>query len=676
MAPGRRQPLEVLHRRGLLGAWPACTGCSRTTASGRWPIASATTSRPDAMTSRATGHPVPDHWAAYALAETVQFPERDPRHPLTDAELNYARSQAGSFGAQVRWVSQQAGPWGVAVRGTHVPRGGGYGVVGEALTGFWRVAAADDRLADLRGPLADRAECIAGLAIDRPGARRAGGRRRRVVHRRRHADGRPAARDRRPSCARQRSWTRRPRPATPRRRRGCGQWRCWPCSTRWPSAWPSPLDRAAVIGRRSPRPGAAIGAVFGGRRSARRRTALRRPRRQPAGRPPRRRPRRRRHRDRPAVPAGAAPAGGPRRLARRARAGGDPADGVAGARAARALGRRRPRCRVRGRRPGDRRRAGDGRDVRARGRHRADRRRVGTATGRCGSAWRRASCSSSTPCSMCERRRRTVTRRLAAAGCVAAAEEAAELLAAAPDPATLERVAGPTRGGHAAARGSSGTTTFAGRRLAIGPGVYVPRAQTEELAARAAALLPPGGRALDLCTGCGAVAAHLAATVAGARVVGIDIDPVAASFARRNGVAALVADLAAPVRGRFDVVTAVPPYVPTDAVRLLPPDVVRHEPRRALDGGADGLARRPTRRHRGGAAAAPRRLAGDRARRRPGRRAAPRPRARLRRRRAVARRRRRPPRPRRPPPLTRRTRSEDSQRPVMDLTPLGACWFM
>jgi small neutral amino acid transporter SnatA (MarC family) len=114
------------------------------------------------------GHwpPVPDHWAAYALAETVQFPERDRRHPLTDAELNYARAQAGSFGAQVRWVSQQAGPWGVAVRGTHVPRGGGYGVVGEALTGFWRVAEADDRLADLRQPLADRAECITGLAID------------------------------------------------------------------------------------------------------------------------------------------------------------------------------------------------------------------------------------------------------------------------------------------------------------------------------------------------------------------------------------------------------------------------------------------------------------------------------------------------------------------------------
>jgi release factor glutamine methyltransferase len=181
-----------------------------------------------------------------------------------------------------------------------------------------------------------------------------------------------------------------------------------------------------------------------------------------------------------------------------------------------------------------------------------------------------------------------VTRRLIAAGCVAAAEEAAELLAAAPDPMTLadwvvQREAGTPL------PWIVGATTFAGRRLLIGPGVYVPRAQTEALAARAATLLPPGGRALDLCTGCGAVAAHLAATVEGARVVGIDLDPLTASFARRNGVPVIVADLAAPVRGRFDVVTAVPPYVPTGALHLLSTDVVRHEPRRALDGGSDGL---------------------------------------------------------------------------------------
>jgi hypothetical protein len=104
--------------------------------------------------------PVPDHWAAYGLAETA-----DADRPLTDDELAYARRQAGLFGAQIRWVSQRFGPWGTLVRGPSVPRGGGYGVMGEAFTGLWRVAEADDRLADLRGPIADRATCTAALAI-------------------------------------------------------------------------------------------------------------------------------------------------------------------------------------------------------------------------------------------------------------------------------------------------------------------------------------------------------------------------------------------------------------------------------------------------------------------------------------------------------------------------------
>ena len=86
------------------------------------------------------------------------FPERDPDQPLTTAELAYARSQASLFGGQVRWVSQQAGPWGRLVRGGHIVRGGGYGVLGEALTGLWRVAEADSRLADLRVPIAERAD--------------------------------------------------------------------------------------------------------------------------------------------------------------------------------------------------------------------------------------------------------------------------------------------------------------------------------------------------------------------------------------------------------------------------------------------------------------------------------------------------------------------------------------
>jgi hypothetical protein len=112
------------------------------------------------------GHrwPIEDHWAAYGLSETVRFPERS-RPPLTTDEVGYARSQAELFGTETRWISQRMGPWGALVRGPHEPRGGGYGVMGEGLTGLWRTALADPRLADLRGPVAERATCMAGLAI-------------------------------------------------------------------------------------------------------------------------------------------------------------------------------------------------------------------------------------------------------------------------------------------------------------------------------------------------------------------------------------------------------------------------------------------------------------------------------------------------------------------------------
>jgi small neutral amino acid transporter SnatA (MarC family) len=108
--------------------------------------------------------PIADHWAAYGLAETVDFPERG-RSPLTQQEVDYARRQAGLFGGQVRWNAQRFGPWGALVRGGHVPRGGGYGVVNEGLSGLWLAAEKDPRLADLREPIAERATCMAGLAV-------------------------------------------------------------------------------------------------------------------------------------------------------------------------------------------------------------------------------------------------------------------------------------------------------------------------------------------------------------------------------------------------------------------------------------------------------------------------------------------------------------------------------
>jgi small neutral amino acid transporter SnatA (MarC family) len=108
--------------------------------------------------------PIPDHWAAYGVSETVEFPERG-RPPLTEHEVSYARRQAELFGVQARWLSQQHGPWGRVVRGTHMARGGWYGVVGEALTGWWLAARNDPRLADLQEPIAERATCTAGLAV-------------------------------------------------------------------------------------------------------------------------------------------------------------------------------------------------------------------------------------------------------------------------------------------------------------------------------------------------------------------------------------------------------------------------------------------------------------------------------------------------------------------------------
>lgn len=110
--------------------------------------------------------PLADHWSGYGLAETAAFPDREPGRPLTDEEVEFVRRQGGLIGQRVRSISQRFGPWGQAVRGTFTPRGGGYGVFGEGLAGLWRAAQLDDRLADTRAPLAERALCISGLAVE------------------------------------------------------------------------------------------------------------------------------------------------------------------------------------------------------------------------------------------------------------------------------------------------------------------------------------------------------------------------------------------------------------------------------------------------------------------------------------------------------------------------------
>ena len=181
---------------------------------------------------------------------------------------------------------------------------------------------------------------------------------------------------------------------------------------------------------------------------------------------------------------------------------------------------------------------------------------------------------------------------LSAAGCVAAEDEAAELAEAADgDPAVLHSLAERRMAGEPLAW-ITGRSAFGDLSVRVDHGVYVPRWQSLPLARRAAARLPAGGTAIDLCTGSGAIAATLGAARPGARVVATDLDPRAVACARANGVEAYHGDLFAAVppdlRGTTDVVVAVVPYVPRPELHLLPRDTLRFEDASHYDGGPDG----------------------------------------------------------------------------------------
>ncbi len=185
-----------------------------------------------------------------------------------------------------------------------------------------------------------------------------------------------------------------------------------------------------------------------------------------------------------------------------------------------------------------------------------------------------------------------ITRSLTRAGCVAAGEETEELLAAARDTGHLRAMVQRRLTGEPLAW-ITGRTRFCGLEVFVEPGVYVPRWQSERLARLAAHLLPDHGTGVDLCTGSGAVAMVMQAARPGARVVATEIDPAAVCCARANGVVVHAGHLDRPLPPELatavDVMTGVLPYVPTDALRLLPRDVLAYEPRAALDGGEGGL---------------------------------------------------------------------------------------
>lgn len=187
-----------------------------------------------------------------------------------------------------------------------------------------------------------------------------------------------------------------------------------------------------------------------------------------------------------------------------------------------------------------------------------------------------------------------VVARLRAAGCVFAEDEARLLLEAADGGADLEDLVGRRVAGLPLEQ-VLGWAEFAGLRIAVAPGVFVPRRRTEFLAERAVAAAAPGALVVDLCCGTGAVGAALAARVPGARVHAADVDPAAVACARRNLPGGrvhegdLYAALPADLCGRVDVLAVNAPYVPTAAIATMPPEARDHEPAVALDGGADGV---------------------------------------------------------------------------------------
>lgn len=143
-----------------------------------------------------------------------------------------------------------------------------------------------------------------------------------------------------------------------------------------------------------------------------------------------------------------------------------------------------------------------------------------------------------------------------------------------------------------------GWVEFAGRRLAVGPGVFVSRRRSELLAAVTIALAveQPGPVIVEAFCGIAPIAATTLAWVPSARVVATDIDGTALHYARANlGESGAtyrgtgLTGLPRGCEGAVTVVAAVAPYVPDAALHLLPHESADHEPRRALSGGADGL---------------------------------------------------------------------------------------
>ena len=190
---------------------------------------------------------------------------------------------------------------------------------------------------------------------------------------------------------------------------------------------------------------------------------------------------------------------------------------------------------------------------------------------------------------------------LRSAGCVFAEDEARLLLAETCSPTELRRNVRRRMEG-VPLEHILGWAEFAGSRVLVQPGVFVPRRRTELLVAEAVALLRNDALAappvvVDLCCGSGAVGVAVLRQAPRVDLHAADIEPTAVRCAHANleplgghvHAGDLFEALPPALRGRVRVLTVNAPYVPTEAIRTMPPEARLYEPAVSLDGGPDGL---------------------------------------------------------------------------------------
>ena len=153
-----------------------------------------------------------------------------------------------------------------------------------------------------------------------------------------------------------------------------------------------------------------------------------------------------------------------------------------------------------------------------------------------------------------------------------------------------------TRGKHVPLQHITGEQEFMGMTFSVNEHVLVPRQDTETLVEEALSVIKPGSQILDMCTGSGCVLISIVALGEDVTGCGVDISPDALEVAKTNGarlaagkVSFLESNLFRMVDRTYDCIVSNPPYIRSDVIETLEPEVKEHEPRLALDGAADGL---------------------------------------------------------------------------------------